>query len=161
MVAGCLRHTDKETMAVIVNSNSDAQQMSETLRRMGIRHFRISGDDLFSSIEMKCLMAHFDLLTNDLNFMAWTRVLRGLRILESSASCRAFVQEFKSHAMMPSDVLLYSDSTYLAEFVKTCNTQDIVVFDTETTGLDIFHDDILQIAARKIHGGKVVEGSDF
>ena len=161
MVAGCLRHTDKETMAVIVNSNSDAQQMSETLRRMGIRHFRISGDDLFSSIEMKCLMAHFDLLTNDLNFMAWTRVLRGLRILESSASCRAFVQEFKSHAMMPSDVLLYSDSTYLAEFVKTCDTQDIVVFDTETTGLDIFHDDILQIAARKIHGGKVVEGSDF
>lgn len=68
MVAGCLRYTDKESMAVIVNSNSDAQMVSETLLRQGIPHFKISGDDLFSTIEMKCLIAHFDLLSNSLNF---------------------------------------------------------------------------------------------
>lgn len=161
MVAGCLRYTDKESMAVIVNSNSDAQMVSETLLRQGIPHFKISGDDLFSTIEMKCLIAHFDLLSNSLNFMAWTRVLRGLRILESSASCRAFVQQFKQRCMMPSDVLLYKDSTYVAQFVEACDNSDIVVFDTETTGLDVFHDDILQIAAKKMRSGKVVEGSDF
>ena len=36
-----------------------------------------------------------------------------------------------------------------------------MVFDTETTGLDVFNDDILQIAAVKMRGGEVVPGSQF
>ena len=35
------------------------------------------------------------------------------------------------------------------------------MFDTETTGLNVFEDDILQIAAVKMRGGEVVEGSAF
>ena len=159
--AALTRDNPQETTALIVNSNIDAEILSNRLVEAHVSHFKISGDDLFSTIEMKCLIAHFDLLSNSLNFMAWTRVLRGLRILESSASCRAFVQQFKQRCMMPSDVLLYKDSTYVAQFVEACDNSDIVVFDTETTGLDVFHDDILQIAAKKMRSGKVVEGSDF
>jgi len=36
-----------------------------------------------------------------------------------------------------------------------------VVFDTETTGLNVFEDDILQIAAVKMRGGKVLPDSEF
>ena len=34
-----------------------------------------------------------------------------------------------------------------------------MVFDTETTGLDVFHDDIVQIAAVKMSNGQIVPGS--
>ena len=161
MVAACLRYTDTETMAVIVNSNSDAQRMSETLQAAHIPHFKISGDDMFSTPEVKCLFAHFDVLSNELNFMAWTRIVRGLGVLSTSAACRAFVQGFKSRAMMPSDVLVYDSSTYMNEFVEAADAGDIVVFDTETTGLNVFEDDILQIAAKKMRGGRIVPGSGF
>ena len=39
--------------------------------------------------------------------------------------------------------------------------KEIVVFDTETTGLDVYNDDILQIAACKMREGRVVEGSEL
>jgi DNA helicase-2/ATP-dependent DNA helicase PcrA len=49
----------------------------------------------------------------------------------------------------------------LQRFVRSYEEQTIVVFDTETTGLNVFEDDILQIAAVKMRNGVVVPGSEF
>lgn len=35
------------------------------------------------------------------------------------------------------------------------------MFDTETTGLDVFNDDIIQIAAMKMRNGTIVPGSEL
>lgn len=45
----------------------------------------------------------------------------------------------------------------LQRFVETYQREDIVVFDTETTGLNVFEDDVVQIAAERIRQGRVVD----
>lgn len=44
----------------------------------------------------------------------------------------------------------------MADFLETYNNEEIVVFDTETTGLNVFEDDIIEIAAMRIRNGVIV-----
>lgn len=150
-----------ETTAVIVNSNADAEQMSSALTKIDVKHFKVSGDDLFSSQGIKLLLAHLNVLSNEHNFMGWARLLKGLHVFETNASARTFVRGLMDRAMLPSDLLIYPDSSYVQEFVKCYEQQDIVVFDTETTGLNVFEDDIVQIAAVKMRKGQIVPHSAF
>jgi DNA helicase-2/ATP-dependent DNA helicase PcrA len=47
------------------------------------------------------------------------------------------------------------DKRYVQEFVKAYE-DGLVIFDTETTGLDVMNDDIIQIAALHLKKGKVI-----
>lgn len=152
---------DSETTAVIVNSNYDADKVSEQLKARGLSHFKVSGDDAFSSNEMKLLLAHLNILSNEHSFIGWSRLLKGLKVFESNAAARSFVRDLRDRAMLPSDFLCYEDSTYVQEFLHVFENEEMVVFDTETTGLNIHEDDIVQIAAVKMRCGKLVEGSEF
>ena len=149
------------TTAFVVNSNRDAEVISTELSRCNIGHFKVSGTDLFSLPEIKLLLAHLGVLNNEFSFMSWARLLKGLRVYENSAAARNFVRALFDRAIMPSDLLRPDSRTYLQRFVSSYDEHTIVVFDTETTGLDVFNDDILQIAAVKIRGGEVVPGSQF
>ena len=150
-----------DTTAIVVNANHDAEEIATELRRKGVGFFKVSGTDMFSLPDVKLLFAHLGVLNNEMNFMAWARLLHGLRVFEASASARIFVRELFDRALMPLDLLRTDGSSYLQEFVKCYEKEDIVVFDTETTGLDVFEDDIVQIAAVKMRKGKVVDGSAF
>jgi DNA helicase-2/ATP-dependent DNA helicase PcrA len=150
-----------ETMAVIVSSNSDADAVSESLNDADISHFKVSGEDIFSTEEVKTLFSHLAVLADSIDFIAWARLLKGLRVFSSNAVARSFVRALFDRAMLPSDFLLYDGSTYVQDFAQEYEEKEIVIFDTETTGLDILNDDIIQIAAVKVRFGKVVEGSSF
>ena len=106
-------------------------------------------------------MAHLNVLANEHNFIAWARILKGFGVMASNAYARNFVQSLRQRAMLPTDFLLYDDSTYLEAFAEAYDSDEIVVFDTETTGLDVFNDEIVQIAAVRMKNGAVVEGSQF
>ena len=93
--------------------------------------------------------------------MSWARLMKGVRVYESNAAARKFVRDLFDRAILPSDLLRDDDSTYLMRFVDSYTNDTIVVFDTETTGLNVFEDDILQIAAVKMRNGEVVKGSEF
>lgn len=154
------KHPDDNT-AVIVSSNSDADMISNELHKLKMPHFKVSGDDLFTSESMKFCIAHLNLLNNEFNFIAWARLMKTLKVFASSAYARNFVRHCMNRAMLPDDFLMYDDSTYTQEFLNVCNTEEVVVFDTETTGLDTLNDDIAQIAAMKMRNGQIVEGSEF
>lgn len=176
-VRDCVQFVDRlrtmfpeSTTALIVNANRDAEDISGELTRRGIGHFKVSGSDLFSSPELKLLFAHLAVLNNEFNFLAWARLVKGVGVYESNAAARNFVRALFDRAILPSDLLRSATdeadgqnaaSTYLQRFVRSYEEQTIVVFDTETTGLNVFEDDILQIAAVKMRNGVVVPGSEF
>lgn len=150
------------TTALIVNANKDAEDLSMELARRGIGHFKVSGIDLFSTPDMKLLLAHLGVLNNEFSFMSWARLMKGMRVYESNAAARNFVRQLLDRAILPSDLLRYDGfGTYIQSFISSYDNDTIVVFDTETTGLNVFEDDILQIAAVKMRGGKIVEDSWF
>ena len=176
-VRDCVQFVDRlrtmfpeSTTALIVNANRDAEDISGELTRRGIGHFKVSGSDLFSSPELKLLFAHLAVLNNEFNFLAWARLVKGVGVYETNASARNFVRALFDRAILPSDLLRSAadeadgqntSATYLQRFVRSYEEQTIVVFDTETTGLNVFEDDILQIAAVKMRNGVVVPGSEF
>lgn len=149
------------TTAIVVNANKDAEDLSAELHRCGIGHFKVSGTDLFSLPEVKLLLAHLGVLDNEFSFMSWARLMKGLRVYESNAAARNFVRQLFDRAILPSDLLRFDGTTYLQNFVRSYANDTIVVFDTETTGLNVFEDDILQIAAVKMRNGEVVPGSEL
>lgn len=151
----------QETTAVIVSSNADAELMSEALKQRNLPHFKVSGEDVFASSEVKLLLAHLNILCNEHQFMGWSRLLKGLQVFESNAAARRFVRGLFDNAMLPSDLLMYPNSSYVQAFVECYEHEDMVVFDTETTGLNVFEDDIVQIAAVRMRQGCVVPGSEF
>ena len=146
----------EERTAVIVSANSDADRISEAMTEVGLTHFKVSGRDLFDTPDVKLLLAHLSVLSNEHNSIAWTRIMKGVRAFPSHALARRFNWKLKQLALSPSDFLLYPDSCYTAEFLRAYDDEEIVVFDTETTGLDVFNDDIIEIAAIRIKGGEVV-----
>ena len=153
----CLYEQNKEERtAVIVSANSDADRISEAMTEAGLTHFKVSGRDLFDTPDVKLLLAHLSVLSNEHNSIAWTRIMKGVRAFPSHALARRFNWKLKQLALSPSDFLLYPESCYTAEFLRAYNKEEIVVFDTETTGLNVFQDDIIEIAAIRIKGGEVV-----
>lgn len=153
----CLYEQNKEERtAVIVSANSDADRISEAMTEAGLTHFKVSGRDLFDTPDVKLLLAHLSVLSNEHNSIAWTRIMKGVHAFPSHALARRFNWKLKQLALSPSDFLLYPESCYTAEFLRAYNKEEIVVFDTETTGLNVFQDDIIEIAAIRIKGGEVV-----
>ena len=146
----------EERTAVIVSANSDADRISEAMTEAGLTHFKVSGRDIFDTPDVKLLLAHLSVLSNEHNSIAWTRIMKGVRAFPSHALARRFNWKLKQLALSPSDFLLYPESCYTAEFLRAYNEEEIVVFDTETTGLNVFSDDIIEIAAIRIKGGEVV-----
>ena len=153
----CLYEQNKEERtAVIVSANSDADRISEAMTEAGLTHFKVSGRDLFDTPDVKLLLAHLSVLSNEHNSIAWTRIMKGVHAFPSHALARRFNWKLKQLALSPSDFLLYPESCYTAEFLRAYNEEEIVVFDTETTGLNVFQDDIIEIAAIRIKSGEVV-----
>lgn len=146
-----------ESVAVVVAYNSDADDVSQALVARGVPHFKISGTDFFSTPTMRLLLAHVGVLAMEQNFVGWTHILTGLRVFSSNSASRRFVRAMMELAMTPADLLDYEDSTYVAQFVKAWETCDVVVFDTETTGLRVSQDDVVQLAAVRVRQGRVVD----
>ena len=151
----------EETIAVVVSYNSEADDISARLTNLGVSHFKVSGHDLFSEPAVKLLLAHFSVAMGDHDFLAWSRLVAGIKAAGSNAAAREMVRDLALNGMTPADLMRDDGITSLQEFLQTYSHEDIVVFDTETTGLSVEEDDVVQIAAIKLHKGEFVEGSEF
>lgn len=150
-----------ETVAVVVSYNSEADDISARLTNLGVNHFKVSGRDLFSEPVVKLLLAHFGVVTGEHNFLAWSRILAGINAARSHSEARDIVRNLATNGMTPADLMRDDGITSLQEFLQAYSHDDIVVFDTETTGLSVEEDDVVQIAAVKLHRGTLVEGSEL
>lgn len=154
-----LHDSPDETTAIVVASNADADFISEELNLLSIPHFKISGTDLFSTPEVKLLLAHFTAMTSDTNTIAWARIMMGTKAMQTAFGARDFVHQLVRNAIAPCELLSMNEddaSTYTQRFARAYEEKELVIFDTETTGLDTFHDDIIQIAAMKVRGKEIL-----
>ena len=142
-------------VAILVSTNREADDIGEVMSGIGISHFKISGTDLFSLPAMRIILSHLSVLTDEMVFIAWARLLWGLKVMPTYTAARNFMRDMRRVALLPTDFLLYPDSSYLQEFIRAYNDEELVIFDTETTGLNPYADDIIQIAAVKVRKGKV------
>ena len=144
-----------ERVAVLVPWNKDADQISRELSNRNIPHFKISGTDLFTTRQAQLLFAHLQVVYMDSNMMAWSKILTGTGIYHDDSEARRFVKYLRDNYLLPSDFLNYTRSSYMLELYRCCQGE-YVIFDTETTGLNVFEDDIVQIAAIKVNAGKII-----
>lgn len=152
----------EERVGILVRTNNAAERISDNLSANGIEHFKLSGQDIFKTDEFKTLVSHFSVVQQDTNFFEWARILWKLKATMSYKDARNIVTRLRTAAVSPLDFIDYSgESTYVAEFQKTYENKEFVIFDTETSGLSIFEDDIIQIAAIKVKNGGLVPGSEF
>lgn len=152
-VAKCF--PENETTAIIVPTNRDADAVSDCLA--GVSHFKISGADFFATDAMQFIISHLSVVACEHNYLAWTKIICLSGMTRRPDIARKTVMRMQSAAILPSDFLLYDDGSYITRFIDAYNTGGVVIFDTETTGLDVFKDDVVQIAALKITGGKIVD----
>lgn len=161
-VSAAIKNNPQERIGILVRTNKAADNIAGVLDENGVKHFKLSGKDIFKTDEFKTLVSHFAVVQQDTNFMEWARVLWGLKATLSYKDARSLVSRLRDAAVTPADFLSFQmETSYVAEFLKTYNEKEFVIFDTETTGLNLFEDDIIQIAAVKVKGGMIVPGSEF
>ena len=150
---------DGGTVAVLVPTNKEADMVSEAFKSQNVEHFKVSGKDVFSTKELRIIIAHLNIIQNEISFTQWAKLLYHLDIVSGYSVARDFMRQMKCKALLPNDLFL-SGGSYLSNFLNAYENNEIVLFDTETTGLDIFNDDIVQIAAIKIKNGMKVPDSE-
>lgn len=159
MIQYYLHLNDEDRLAVLVPTNAAADRISKKLDDEHISHFKISGTDMFKTKSYKTLSSFFCVNTNEFHYLAWSRLLYGIGAIKTASNARNFLTKLKDLMMSPSDLL--SDKSYIARFNEAYVNQEFVFFDTETTGLNVLEDDIVQIAAFKVNKGERVANSDF
>lgn len=150
-----------EKLAITVRSNAAANEIADKFSSEGIPFFQLSGKDVFKSESYKAICSHLAVVSKDNSFMEWARLLWATKSTLSFKDARNFVKGLRDVAMTPSDFLMRPDSSYIKDFYASYRDREIVIFDTETTGLNVYEDDIIQIAAIKVKNGEVVPGSEY
>lgn len=150
-----------ESTAVLVRNNAMAEEISQALNNNKIKHIKITNKDIFKSSSFKMLYSHFAVVANEARYNDWTQILYLTRCFTKKTSAARFVSDARQLGLLPSDLMDYENSSYFIEFDRAYQNDEIVVFDTETTGLNAFEDDIIQIAAMRLRNGSPVYGSEI
>lgn len=159
-----LRAPEGETTAVLVPSNAMADTLSDRLKDLKVEHFKISGSDLFRMDVLKTAKAYLGILKDDFQTAPWAQLISRLTRKDTTLKrIRDYLaRKFPDYGLLPSDLLHYSAEnpdepmSLLDDFTRAY-WGELVVFDTETTGLEVGLDDVIQIAARRLKDGRCIE----
>ena len=152
---------DLDSIGILVRTNKDAEEISKNLENHKIGHIKLSKKDVFKMVDFKTLYSHLSVVVNDTRFADWARLLYQTNALETLQLSKRCIKKMRDIGLTPLDLMCYENSSYYIEFCKSYNNKEVVLFDTETTGLDVFNDDIIQIAAMKMRNGSIVHGSEL
>lgn len=163
-VRSLLNYCPGESVAVLVQTNAQGDEASDFLSLAGIEHIHLSRNDLFRRPAFKTLFSHIAVTVNPSRIGEWARLLFQTRCLRTMRSARHLCARLLDAAVSPGELLDIDAPTHTERFAALLAPgagKRVVVFDTETTGLDIFADDVVQIAAVTIADGRILEGSEF
>ena len=125
-----LKQNPEETTAIVTLSNADADEISRQLTLFSLPHFKISGTDIFSTPDMKLLLAHFTAVQSDTNLIAWSRIMQGAKCIHTAYEARDIVHQLIATGISPSELMTLGTPPLTQQFAKAYETQVIVIFDT-------------------------------
>lgn len=163
-------------IAILVRQNKYITTLTKILDAMAekynqhnpdkaINFIQIDSIKFFKRQEIKDVMAIFKYLINSNDYLSLNRVLVnlvpniGARTIEQINS-----EQYLNVGIRLSDFLNanLTQNTYepFAKLILAYHNSDIIVFDIEGTGTDVFTDNIVQLSAVRVHRGKVVATFD-
>ena len=165
--------TDYTRAAVIARSNWACSELCELLcqgahaARSPVRFMLADELRLFSRAEVKDALACIALLANPRDGAAMLRLLRRhtAGVGEATARALAALPRTDSGALPCdlADLRTHRDGDFFAGLLEAFFDGRVVVFDVESTGADVYTDDIVQIAAVRLSpgGGEAVRFERF
>jgi DNA helicase II / ATP-dependent DNA helicase PcrA len=158
-----IREKDKNSkIAVLTRSNGLVNKAATVFEEKGISFLTVDQYDFFRRQEVKDIFAYLKILFNKSDMLSARRIIERpaknigeetlKKIEEMGSSCGLNVSDFLNFKN-------YNFEEPFSELLSVCKKGRIVVFDTETTGINPAKDDIVQIYAREIVNGK--PGKEF
>ncbi len=139
-------------IAILVRTNFTARDVSEALEIAQVPHVRVEEERFFQRAEIKCAVAHLRLLVNAHESSALYRFLETPPKGVGEATIAKLTKAPKEWAVRLSDALrpetLQTGDPH-ASLIQAFHSGDVTVLDTETTGLDLRIDEVVELAARR------------
>jgi DNA helicase-2/ATP-dependent DNA helicase PcrA len=141
--------------AVLLRTNPLAEQVSRELGKLGIGHFKVSGFDLFRRAPVKDAFAYLSAVANPQDWFSWARLWWRFGASKTFGTAKDNVHTLVSTGFRLDEYLVdgrgYAE---IEDLTKVESSGRLIVFDTETTGLDPREDRIVQMAALELIDGK-------
>lgn len=151
-------------IAILTRTNKQAQNFSYCLNKNKIRHFKVSSFDIFDYANTMDFMSFLTILHNPQSKLSWIRILSifsNISLIESREIINALFRVGFNPSFLLLDDQVDIENNPFQKLRNLYNLDSFIIFDVETTGLDVFSDDIIQIGALKVVKGKIVDEKEW
>ncbi|NMB46578.1 MAG: UvrD-helicase domain-containing protein [Firmicutes bacterium] len=145
-------------IGILVRSNRRGEAISRRLAERDIPHLTVESFEFFRRQEVKDALAYLRFLLNPADSTSFRRMLRrppkgiGQQTILTVTKGDRFGLRLPD-MVLPSTLAIGDPFGHLLEAVKNGS---LTVFDTETTGVSLGHDEIVELAALRIEQGREV-----
>lgn len=153
---------ENERIAVLARTNTMINQIANVFSAKGIAHITVDKYDFFKRQEVKDIFAYLKIIFNKFDLESATRITQRPARNIGLATLKKIREEGNPLGLRISDFLSFRNYNFkepFANLIQKFKNGRIVVLDTETTGINVLKDEIIQIYAIEIINGEM--GNEF